>query len=510
MTANEIKLDQITVALGVKNSGPLSDEYNFKILEGYCEVPQNTELSLDHTDPLDFYWQSRYGDYFPFQFGQLIGGQTPADRSTGRVHVFGSSAQALDLAFIVQTPGFSQVRQGRFIHVVDSDGVRKAEIELSTLASTDIKNVGAKSAEEPASALAYPFGEHTEFEHSLRIRTRDFVINERSFDLLQQVETFEGEVPVRYLKIPGTSPEIAFVFSAMSSVGDLTFNYKSSLQEFTGTQYYILDDSREQGAYYLCETRDFKIAKSVQSLLRGVISESSVNTDDVYYFGSSKGATAATWHGLTLGSGNIVVAAPQFLIGNFLRKPHPGILQYMAGGRSQEDIDWLNKAFERTVDPSLFRGKVRIMVGDKDPHRESHVPALVDFLRRCGADVETLPVMGANHGETGLVYASMLRTFSAQNGNEYRAFYAVSRVGEALRLTVSRMLPHSHLAVRVHHGNEQFSMEWYNTSHTWQWDKFPTGSVVFRVFEKKSGESEPQIAYTTKRLHTDAVESRKY
>ena len=507
---NPIAEIDIKVALGVKDFGSVKPSEGTSVVHGFQEIPAQKERMQNCSDPLEYGWRSRFGEYFPFKFGQLKGGITEWDPTTGLLYVFGSSVQSLEKAILIETPGLSQVRQGRFIHLLDYQGERLAEIELCTASSTQVSTIAAGDITDGVSTVAYALDEGCEFEHTLRVRTSNFTVNDRSLGLVQKAEIFDAEIPVRFLKVEGSSSEIAFVFSAMSTVGDLTFNYKSSLKDFSGTQYYILDDAREQGSYYLCENRNFKIAKSVQSFVRHILAEEEIHSKDIYFFGSSKGATAAAWHGLAAGVGNIVIAAPQFLIGDFLKVPHPGILNYMAGGRSQDDIDWLNKAFERTVDASLFRGKVRIMVGDQDPHRETHVPALVNFLERSGVDVKTLPVMGANHSETGLVYASMLRTFASQDDKGTRAFYAVSRVGNALRLTVSPASPEAHLAVRVHHGNEQYAMEWYSPAHTWQWDDFPAGSVVFRIYEKRIGETEPYFAYTTKRLQTNVVESRKY
>ncbi|WP_408911517.1 hypothetical protein ACKFRZ_03665 [Corynebacterium gottingense] len=475
-------------------------------LEGFFEFPTG-DRSNEVKDPLDYYWRGYYGEFAPFQFGNLKGGTSEWDAELGIKRFFCSSEAPLVLAVRVSLPGTRQIRQGRFIHFVAEDGTRCGELEFCNLSSCAIEE---SPGENPESSV-YSFGTRFEFDLTIRVRTSDFVINDRSFALLSETEEFRDKVPVRYLTIPGTSDEVAFVFSAMSSVGDLTFNYKSSLANFSGTQYFILDDAREQGTYYLCEGRDFSVADSVQRFIRSVLEDRNTPSDSVYFFGSSKGATAAVWHALRLGFGNAVVAAPQFLIGDFLKRPHPGILHYMAGGRSYEDVEWLNGLFARTLDPSTFGGSIRILVGDNDPHKDTHVPALVRFLTDAKADVLTLPVLGANHAETGVIYASMLRSFSDQKGDEVRSFYALSAKDKCLQLSCAPHFQNSTMAVRLYVGANEFAMEWYGRQNTWKWDNVPEGSsVVFRVYEKAVGENGDMHAYTTRRIEMDDVQKRKY
>lgn len=467
----------------------------------------NRQTDERPVDPQDLRWNSLYGDFRSFDYGQLRGGICDWDERTNTSYLLVSSAVLLDLAILISVPGYKQIRQGRFIHLVDADGKRHGELELIGVESSHLMSQSSPSQSDWA---AYGIGEILETEIAVKFRSAEFVVNDRSFDLLSQTDQFNAEIPVRYLKVEGTTDEVAFVFSAMSAVGDITFNYKSSLAEFTGTQYFILDDSREQGTYYLCENRDFSIAKSVQSFISARLAVHDVQPQDVYFFGSSKGGTAAVWHGLTLGYGNVVVAAPQYLIGDFLRKPHPGVLRYMSGGRSQDDISWLNDVFPRTVDPGTFRGTVRVVVGDDDPHKNTHVPALIAFLRSGGVDALTMPVLDANHGETGLVYASMLRAFSSQNVSDGRVFYALSANDEGVRLSTSPTNESSTTAVRVYADSKEFSMDWYQTSNVWEWKNVPPGELVFRVFERPAGAKEPEQIYNTKKVHLQSLKSRKF
>ena len=472
---------------------------------GYSVIEQDAHRE-GPVDPQDLRWDNLYGEFRPFSYGQLRGGITEWDARKGLKHLFVSSAVPLELAILISVPGYKQVRQGRFIHLVDESGARAGELELIGVSSARLSQEQSQSSEW----VAYHLGESLDIEVSIRFRDNEFVVNDRSFELLTQVDQFDAPAPVRYLKVEGTTDEVAFIFSAMSAVGDLTFNYKSSLAEFKGTQYFILDDSREQGTYYLCENRDFQIARSVQKFIQAKVSQLNVSEDRVYFFGSSKGGTAAVWHGLKLGFGNIVVAAPQFLVGDFLKKPHPGVLEYMAGGRSQEDIDWLNHVFPRTLDPATFQGKVRVLVGDNDPHKDSHVPELIKFLKSGGVDAITMPVLDANHGETGMIYASMLRSFSLQNDAENRFFYALSANDERVRLSTSPLAEGSAMAVRVYQDGKEFSMDWYQASNVWNWKNISSGELVFRVFERPAGEKDPAYIYNTRRVDLNSLKSRKY
>lgn len=487
----------VQVRLGRSDNSNKTGEYSVIEQDGHRGGP---------IDPQDLRWNNLYGEFWPFSYGQVRGGTTDWDEERNLKHVLVSSAVPLDLAILISVPGFKQVRQGRFIHLVDENGARAGELELIGVDSARLAQEQFQSSEW----VAYDLGEILDIEVSIRFRGNEYVVNDRSFELLSQVDQFDAPVPVRYLKVEGTTDEVAFIFSAMSAVGDLTFNYKSSLAEFKGTQYFILDDAREQGTYYLCENRDFEIARSVQKFIRAEVSQLNASADGVYFFGSSKGGTAAVWHGLKLGFGNVVVAAPQFLVGDFLSKPHPGVLDYMTGGRSQDDIDWLNHVFPRTLDPATFQGKVRVLVGDNDPHKNSHVPALIKFLKSGGVDAITMPVLDANHGETGMIYASMLRSFSLQNDAKHRFFYALSANDVGVRLSTSPFAEDSAMAVRVYRDGKEFSMDWYQASNVWNWKNISSGELVFRVFERPAGEKDPAYIYNTRRVDLNSLMSRKY
>lgn len=449
-------------------------------------------------DPTECGFYGQPGTYREFVGGHIRGGIGHKTEKHEAFSVLYSAEMSSELAVALQTD-LKVVQQGRFFQLLNGNGERVGEVEFAGLPASALR---AQSSGQSTTFIH--LGESCEVTLKITVRSEGFVINDRSVGLLQEVQEFPGELPVHYLKVPGTTPEVAFVFSAMSRVGDITFNYKSSLQNFTGTQYFILDDFREQGSYYLCEGRSLKIADAVQAFVRSAVAKSGAQKDDVYFFGSSKGGTAAVLHGLRLGFGTVMVAAPQFFIGDFLRKPHPGILRYMAGGRTQDDVDWLNRVLTFATAPSSFEGQIRILVGDSDNHSKTHVPGMVSFLKSHQVDVAVMKLLESNHNQTGLVYAEMLRNFSRESFDSGRHFYCYTWKNGVLRFTVAPQERRTQLAVRLYRGSEEYAMEWYRNQNTWDWENFPGGSVIFRVFEKRNGDSEPCVAYSTPRMTVES------
>lgn len=223
----------------------------------------------------------------------------------------------------------------------------------------------------------------------------------------------EGERVVTYLleepkTLEGRS-RLVVVFSAIGAEYDFTYNYRSSLSNLDTYRLYVLDDFGKRGSYYFADHRDESIYRSVQLFLRHIFSSLGVAETETTFAGSSKGGTAALIHGLPLGVRNIVVGAPQFKPGTYLKANAPEILEFIAGGSNESARKWLDEAAFKAMRARPSWSRVRVIVGKTDHHYEAHAVPLEAALRECGIDVSLMVMQGVNHQEIGRPFSAYLR-----------------------------------------------------------------------------------------------------
>lgn len=247
------------------------------------------------------------------------------------------------------------------------------------------------------------------------VRTRDFLLNERGITPFnEEWKTFYGEKPVRYLiDRPSETgvDEAVIVFSAVNPKYDFTYNYRSSFADYKGTVIYVLDDFGDQGAYYLANNRDFAEFRSVQAALRSILHDIGIPMSKVYTFGSSKGGAGALLHGVSLGVNTVFMGAPQYKIGLFTKNPHPNILDYVAGGTTFSDVNWLDSVGKRILQSGCRHTKLVLLVGEADGHYKYHAVPLIDDARAEGYKADLLALPGTKHSELGAACKKLIQSF---------------------------------------------------------------------------------------------------
>lgn len=197
------------------------------------------------------------------------------------------------------------------------------------------------------------------------------------------------------------------VFSAISQVGDFSYNYRRSLRGIDIPVLYIVDDFGDQGSYYIGRSGDEEIARSVQSLIDTTCKDLGILPEGVIFAGSSKGGSAALIHGLKFGKGTALLGAPQYLIGDFLEAPHKNVLEYVTGGVTPAHVNSLNDYV-----PSLFKMngdqglKIRVLVGERDHHYRTHVLPLLRDAERASLKVKLHLLENTPHSEVGTVFGN--------------------------------------------------------------------------------------------------------
>lgn len=330
------------------------------------------------------------------------------------------------------------------------------------------------------------------------LRTTDFVLRDRGINPFnQEWKTFYGEKPVHYLlDLPNGNPhpdKLAIVFSAVNPIGDFTYNYRASFTNFKGAVLYVLDDFGDQGAYYLSSGRSLAEFRSVQGLLKSVMTELEISPNAVSAFGSSKGGAAALLHGVTLGVSNVFAGAPQYLIGNFLKDPHPNILEYISGGISEGDIHWANKISLDLLSSGVRSTQLHVVVGLKDSHCKNHAIPLVDDTRNLGYETKFLTIPGVPHSEFGSAFREFIRTWVEANnsGGKFSLPHTSGFDAAKQSFGVCLALPDGAVARgQLFHGAERLGAPKTFTGNSVSWEISEPGPYRVRIYVDLPGVEE--------------------
>jgi hypothetical protein len=320
------------------------------------------------------------------------------------------------------------VVRGNFIEIFSSATNSKlAELYMSGAAALSVRPIYNQTSPN-IQGMSFPrMGESkpswvVQFEYyadSLKIvwdfRVKNFQLKDRKITPKSNAwNTYYAEKPVRYLLDPSGSSNnlLLFVFSAINERFDFTYNYRASLVDFPGTVCYIIDDFGDQGSYYLASNRNFAEYRSVQQTMAHVSSELGIPLEQAFALGSSKGGTGAIIHGVTAGVKHVIAGAPQYRIGSFTKNPHPNILEYMAGGVSEEDIEWADNVFFEVLRSAPRSTRISVIVGRADGHFRKHVIPLAEDSYNLGYDFDLLSLPGTTHDELGRVFRRSVSSFS--------------------------------------------------------------------------------------------------
>lgn len=359
---------------------------------------------------------------------------------------------------------------------------------------------------KPSKVVAIHFAS-SDANISTSIRLSDFTYRDRRLcanDI--NWSRFAGEVPLNYLFSRGESQNgkrhLAVVFSAIQERGDFTYNYKATVDQLDTSALYILDDFGDQGAYYHSDHRSEAIFRSVQKLIDFICSEQTIERRRVAMVGSSKGGAAALMHGAAFGAGRIIVGAPQTRIGSFLSAPHPNMVEFIAGGSSSEDVDYLDSIlFDKMaqLDPST---KVSILVGQNDHHLPNHVLPLMEFMGNRGLPTPALTVLpDLSHADIGSVYRHYLAANLEQwtRGSDEEALpYTLSsdQTTQSIRLKI--YAPEgTQLSYRLFKGKDVVRRRSFSGKDVVVFDDLSPGRYRVRVYTR-AVEDDEAVAFTTR------------
>ena len=232
--------------------------------------------------------------------------------------------------------------------------------------------------------------------------------------LLSKEKVFEyNGVKIKYIfdtkKLLGKN-KLAVVFSGFKSSKSAikaSYNYTRHLKDSNCHKLYILDDTGPdgRGCYYLGSNKNFEIEKAVHELIESIRKKHKISKENVITCGSSKGGWASLYFGIKYHYGYVISGAPQTLLGNYL-KNHKPFLEYISGGTSIEDIDYLNNLLYKLKLSN--KTTINIHVSKKDSHYINHVIPFINHLRNNNKDFMLDIDNYSGHSETGSYFGKYL------------------------------------------------------------------------------------------------------
>ena len=223
--------------------------------------------------------------------------------------------------------------------------------------------------------------------------------------------------------------------------------------------------------------------------------------ENVATAGSSKGGAGALIHGLALGVDRIIVGAPQTRIGTFLRAPHPNILGFMAGGVTNDDVDYLNGIIPSLMQGDVSSTRVLVAVGEADHHLKYHVKPMLKDAEDCGLDITALVLPGLTHADIGKVFRQYLRANIEQwmRGSEEVALpyeLTTSSVDKTLTLSHYSAADSTH-AYRLYLGSEVVQSRGYSPANGAHFENLETGKYRIRISSRTGSDPSPST-FTTR------------
>lgn len=301
--------------------------------------------------------------------------------------------KVMDAIWEASTPTRVSVRRGRA-------GVRPQGWRFPTMGRA-----------EPSDVVVVSF-EGADIEVTTRFRLDDFTYRDRQVSRRTGWRRWTGsEVGINHLPVTGRRDRLVVAFTSMHQVGDFTYNYKPVLDAAGVEARYILDDWGDQGAYYLQDHGDRAIFRSVQAFIRQELRDLGLTPDDLVVVGSSKGATAALIHGMSLGAGEIFIGAPQTRIGSFVSRPQPNVLRFMTGREDEAAVTELDEVVDSVATGTAERwagSTVTILVGDRDHHYRNHVLPFAEHVAGLLGSVDVVTLPGLTHADIGPAYRDAL------------------------------------------------------------------------------------------------------
>lgn len=215
---------------------------------------------------------------------------------------------------------------------------------------------------------------------------------------------------VHYIWKRRKSSTLVIVFTG---IGNLRYNYKSSLWQSPHDLLFIADDWAGGVSYYWFEDKSNHPERFTQDLIDHVLAKGKYTS--VVTLGSSKGGTAALYYGFKINANQILAGACQYLVGDYLSRyqweEHPE--QWRAVVGEEPNQEWIDILDHKLPDMIKARqgSKTRVfLLYSPDEHTyPEHVKPLIEQLDACGIAHEDQVEHFPNHDMVGFYFREAIK-----------------------------------------------------------------------------------------------------
>ncbi|HDZ8880562.1 MULTISPECIES: hypothetical protein [Aeromonas] len=164
---------------------------------------------------------------------------------------------------------------------------------------------------------------------------------------------------VRFIHREGND-NLVVSFSAFTSFGQTQkYNYINNISSQNALLSFLdsnIPEKDPRGTYYLDFIGDDLLSyiRSIGHIINDIADKNNIHKDNIYLIGSSKGAVGAILCAFVCGYDNVIVNAPQFRIGSYVKRRSVEILNFML---SKHDMYFLDTIILNTITNSEFNPK---------------------------------------------------------------------------------------------------------------------------------------------------------
>jgi len=217
-------------------------------------------------------------------------------------------------------------------------------------------------------------------------------------------------VPLKYLFYSAQKSDVLIVgFSACSDTPQ--YNYVRTLKRFKTNKLFIKDfyTANKRGCFYL-NGSGLNVESGVIELIRRMVNKT--NSQKLIFIGSSKGGYSALNIGIHFPNANIIIGAPQYLLGNYLKQSEmKSQMDFLyTGDNGFSGCDELNDYLGNNI--RLFHNnikKIYLHYSDMEHTYSEHIVFLLDDLNKCSVSVITDVHHYTSHGDVALYYPAFLQ-----------------------------------------------------------------------------------------------------
>lgn len=216
----------------------------------------------------------------------------------------------------------------------------------------------------------------------------------------------EGSIKLKYLLFKSTSNNLIVCFPAFADKG-AKYNYVHTMREFNATKLFFLDDFGEnhRGSYLLGEVESLVI-----KVIKKVVDDN--NPQRIMFVGSSKGGYSALYYSLFFNNVSVCIAAPQYLLGNYLdcEVMKPSLNAILGKDITPQKLEDLNKKLSNGILHSPIRPrKIYLHFSDREHTYREHIIFLLQDIEKVGIPIETDICHYAEHTELVSFYPNYLK-----------------------------------------------------------------------------------------------------